>query len=628
MTATAQLIEIATRHQVYLERLKTGEANNFAAFLQRIDKSIRDRLLGQDLTDYTRSRLTRLLASTEGALHKIYDDYQEQLNVNLIELAQYEAGFEARAMGGVIDGVEVVVPTDNQIITAVMSRPLSVRGTDGGKLLEPFIKDWSAKEVQRTVGAIQQGFYEGQTTTQIVQAIRGTRKANYSDGILAITSRNARAVTHTAVQHASSQARQMTWERNPDLVQGVRWVSTLDTKTSQQCRSLDGRIFPVDKGPRPPIHINCRSSTAPKLPAEFDIFDEGATRASVGPNGGGQVPAGQTYYDWLKQQPRAFVETAIGKQRAKLFLDGGLSAERFAELNLGRNFQPLTLAEMKRLEPVAFEKAFAATPGTAGKAIKAKPKPAPVQSSIAFQEFTNPKDAAKWAVDNGIVDRADYGKLSATVANETNRSLYEHLRDYPELKGSFSFVGSAQVKNRAIYEAQLVYYREQALRRFPDMDPDRLAKMWAKKPRTSGEWAHAMGKSQHATLQGWDGIAWNENFGNEKKLAALQASLKRNVVSKFHPIGGDTIKSIMDHEMGHQIDYLLDIRYDDEIKAMYSQWKRAGADENALSRYASKSIAEFIAEGWAEYRNNPKPREIAQKIGDIIHDRYQKRFNP
>ena len=210
MTATAQLIEIATRHQVYLERLKTGEANNFAAFLQRIDKSIRDRLLGQDLTDYTRSRLTRLLASTEGALHKIYDDYQEQLNVNLIELAQYEAGFEARAMGGVIDGVEVVVPTDNQIITAVMSRPLSVRGTDGGKLLEPFIKDWSAKEVQRTVGAIQQGFYEGQTTTQIVQAIRGTRKANYSDGILAITSRNARAVTHTAVQHASSQARQMT----------------------------------------------------------------------------------------------------------------------------------------------------------------------------------------------------------------------------------------------------------------------------------------------------------------------------------------------------------------------------------------------------------------------------------
>jgi hypothetical protein len=34
-----------------------------------------------------------------------------------------------------------------------------------------------------------------------------------------------------------------------------------------------------------------------------------------------------------------------------------LSAERFAELQLGRNFEPLTLDQMKSLDPVAFSRA-------------------------------------------------------------------------------------------------------------------------------------------------------------------------------------------------------------------------------------------------------------------------------
>ena len=352
-----QLTEIATRHQVWLERNKAHEANQFASFLIEIDRSIRERLSNPEITSFTRSRLERLLASTENELAKIYDRYWEQLKGNLIDLAQYEAGFEARSLNQAVPNFETVIPTETQIITAVTSRPLSVRGADGGKLLEPFIKDWSAVEVKRVSGAIRQGFYEGQTTSQIVQLIRGTRANKYKDGILEISSRNARAVTHTAVQHAASQARQRTWESNPDLVRGVRWVSTLDNRTSQQCRSLDGQVFPVDKGPRPPIHVNCRSSMVSVIDPEFDFLDAGSTRASVGPAGGGQVDANQSYYEWLKKQPREFVETAIGKKRAQLFLEGGISAERFAELNLGRNFEPLTLEEMRAIEPIAFKKA-------------------------------------------------------------------------------------------------------------------------------------------------------------------------------------------------------------------------------------------------------------------------------
>jgi len=87
------------------------------------------------------------------------------------------------------------------------------------------------------------------------------------------------------------------------------------------------------------------------------MFAKGATRASVGSNGGQQVSANLDYYHWLQQQPAAFQTEALGPVRAKLFREGGLSVERFAELPLDRRFTSLTLAQMKKLEPLAFERA-------------------------------------------------------------------------------------------------------------------------------------------------------------------------------------------------------------------------------------------------------------------------------
>jgi SPP1 gp7 family putative phage head morphogenesis protein len=358
MTALPQLVEQSTRHQVHLERLKTGEANQFAAFLKQIDSSIRGRLTGKDLTEFSRGRLERLLASVEKDLESIYSAHWLELKGNLIELGQYEAGFESRSLNEAGKGrFETVVPTNKQVRAAVIAAPLSVRGADGGKLLEPFIRDWSQNETKRVVGAIRQGYFEGQTTSKILQAVRGTRANGFRDGILAVSNRTASAIVRTAVQHVASTARQETWNENSDIVQKVRWVSTLDTRTSPQCQSLDGREFPIGSGPRPPIHINCRSTTVPVLDSRYDFLSEGATRSARDDDGVGRVGAGQTYYSWLKRQPAGFQDTAIGPVRGKLLRNGGLTAERFSELSLGKNFEPLSLDQMRRLEPVAFEKA-------------------------------------------------------------------------------------------------------------------------------------------------------------------------------------------------------------------------------------------------------------------------------
>jgi hypothetical protein len=101
---------------------------------------------------------------------------------------------------------------------------------------------------------------------------------------------------------------------------------------------------------------NCRS-TVVAVTRFSALFAKDATRASIGDSGAQQVRADLSYYDWLKQQPAAFQDKAIGPVRAKLFREGGLSIERFSELQLDRNFAPLTLAQMRALEPLAFERA-------------------------------------------------------------------------------------------------------------------------------------------------------------------------------------------------------------------------------------------------------------------------------
>ena len=118
------------------------------------------------------------------------------------------------------------------------------------------------------------------------------------------------------------------------------------------CRSLDHRVFKVGEGRRPPFHINCRSTLILVLDEKYRGKGNSNQRASKD-----GLVANESYYEWLKTQPKSFQDDALGKKRAALFRDGGLSADDFARLNLNKNFEPLTLDEMRAKNPTAFEKA-------------------------------------------------------------------------------------------------------------------------------------------------------------------------------------------------------------------------------------------------------------------------------
>ncbi len=153
---------------------------------------------------------------------------------------------------------------------------------------------WGDTEVNRLVTGVKMGFVQGKTTRQIVKEVVG------AGGLADISQRNAATVIRTALNHVSTQARETTYKKNSDIVEKYEWVSTLDSRTSTICRSRDGQKYEIGKGPLPPAHPNCRSTTAPVISSDFDFLDAGAKRAARGAEGGTQVDASTTYYEFLK----------------------------------------------------------------------------------------------------------------------------------------------------------------------------------------------------------------------------------------------------------------------------------------------------------------------------------------
>jgi SPP1 gp7 family putative phage head morphogenesis protein len=333
---------------VYLEQLKAGEIRRMDVTIRAIDRAVVAAINGLG-TSPSRYRLDKALKVLRDQMSSLSDKQAEAYMKTLRSFSKYALEYNTSTINLVAPpNAPAVTPASAAAWSAALAAPIQATGS----LLEPFVDTWGASSIRRVEGAIRVGYAQGLTTQQIVQKVRGTKVNKFRDGILGgVVKREADAMVRTSLQHISSQAQQLVYDDNDDIIEGYIWISTLDSRTTQQCRSLDGKFFKMGKGPTPPIHINCRSTTIPKIKG-VDLL-ENTTRASKD----GQVPADESYYDWLKRQNKAFQYDVLGPTRAALFREGGLSADQFARLNLDKNFQPLTLEEMRKKNPSAFDKA-------------------------------------------------------------------------------------------------------------------------------------------------------------------------------------------------------------------------------------------------------------------------------
>lgn len=384
-TSNEYLRDALVRHQVNLQRAGQTTAREVVSVLDRSVDDVR-RLIRERLDGLVGERLD--ISEGTGALRRLQfledriaqvrrasmDDATATLLDRMEELVRNEADFVLTSIEAAVPVVlDLASPSDRVLRALVRESPFRGRT----------MSDWASRmedsELDRVNTSIRIGMVEGDDIPTITGRVM--------DGIQ-VTRNQAEAISRTAVNHYSNEARQLAYDENPGLVEVEVYTATLDDRTSDECAGLDGTEFPVGEGEMPPLHWNCRSVRVPvvgelqgdrpfKSSTEEDLVGEYARENDLGdvtsrddlPRGTrgayddfarsrvreltGAVPATTTYSDFLGRQSAAFQEEVLGKTKAKLFRDGGLELRRF----VNRQGDSLTLGELARRDRDAFVRA-------------------------------------------------------------------------------------------------------------------------------------------------------------------------------------------------------------------------------------------------------------------------------
>lgn len=352
-TVNELMLDQSVAHQVDLVFYSNGVVRRMIALLNRTDPDLFAQLTAAlerlPADSYTVQRLESILASVREVNAQAYAQLSQELHTELRALTDYETGYQQDLFKSVMP-VQVSFSTVNagQVYAAAMARPFQ------GKLLSEVLENIEVSRAARIRDAIRIGYVEGQTIDQMVQRIRGTRALKYTDGLMQTDRRNVEAIVRTAINHTANFASDRFFAANASLIKALRWTSTIDGRTSEVCRARDGKLFPIDSGPRPPAHFNCRSKMTPVTKSFRELgldIDElpASTRASMN----GQIPADMTYQEWLSKRPAAFQDEILGKTKGKLFRDGGLTLDRFVD----RNGKSYTLDQLRARDSAAFSRA-------------------------------------------------------------------------------------------------------------------------------------------------------------------------------------------------------------------------------------------------------------------------------
>lgn len=248
---------------------------------------------------------------------------------------------------------------------------------------------------------------------------------------------------------------------------------------------------------------------------------------------------------------------------------------------------------------------------------------------ITIEEISIEKklqELEKKCEDNDIVRFVDYHDFTPEVAEAMTDALLEAKRDFPEL--NINYVGTIDSQVKGIHNTIAEMY-ETELRKlngdnFSDEEYQLAARAYADNYIESMKlndtdhtfaWSLKIPSEYDPTAGGltkFNGVAINNCFAEDNELFTRYKM--KEVETRHKPIGCGTPKATADHEIGHEIDKILNASSDMKINEMY---KKMVSEKNAremLSGYSETNVKEFIAEAYSEYRNNTMPREYAREV--------------
>lgn len=316
----------ALRWSLDLARFDAHEKARVVSLLKKLERDLVAKVAAG--TDWSKARIARQIAEANFVVQQYYDSIALHSADTAAQLARVSAVAASAPLAAMAETASIL-PTE-AAMRALISDAVIM-----GAPQASWWKRQAADVAFRFATAVRQGVAAAETNQQIIRRVRSE---------MDVTRRNAASLVQTSVQTVANEARMASFQANSDVVQGVRWLSALDSRVCARCGALDGMTWKLDGTPitaikpllNPPLHFNDRCVLTPIT--RFSELGKGQRASDQGP-----VDRKITFEEFLERQGRAYQEDVLGKGRAEMWADGKIT---LADLTNGQG-RPLTLAQLR-----------------------------------------------------------------------------------------------------------------------------------------------------------------------------------------------------------------------------------------------------------------------------------------
>lgn len=558
------------------------------------------------------SRLEALKLQTQQSIEVMFGNQLDSIDStmrNVYKSGYYHTAYEIQKGVGV--GWDFSALDDKQI-SKVINKPWAVDGKNFSERI------WGNRQklVNELNNTLTQNIILGKDPQKAIDEI--ARKMNTSKT-------NAGRLVMTEEAFFSSAAQKDCFTELD--VEQFEIVATLDSHTSDICRGMDGKHFPMSEWKvgvtAPPFHVHCRSTTVPYFDDEFDAVGERAARDEET----GKtyfVPGNMTYKEWEK----SFVNGSDKSDLKAVNADDSAIAEytasrkeydtqvqRLAELEketdnaLDAYMDVMDTPQAAEYEAV-FNKKFDET-----ESLKQIVKD--LKATLSGKEAKAVRQVEKnLAVKSGIsIDNVEMTGLEYDTADMVYGSYKTVLNKYPELKGQLVAFKYDGVKGDAYAGCIAMTGEVKAHGLFAKYD--RLVKTYANDVAAG---FHPIGTDHNSIIV--------HELGHALDGYMTKKGLLGGVINPYGIIRSsvDVQKQVLE-QLGWNSEYLKKLK--ESLKAQgfthpqivdKINEQRKEFITRQVSEYAADNEKEFFAECFAEYVISDKPRKAAQIFGTIIDD--------
>jgi len=358
LIAQKKIFDIVTRQAMFIEQVKAGETALFDSVLNEVEQVfIKElgRIQYSSLDGMSKADMERFVRALRVSQTRVYSRYQQALIVRLEKFMTATVRMSAISSASVVAHTFTEDSTDDEEIkelsftkaaaviekedkkkeesslyglfwlagTSVAMRTLWNRikaqpmGANGILPLN-YINAAVASSMVDLESLIRQEWANKSTVADVLaKAVRGE---DGKSSVAAKIRNKMRAVIHTTMQAVAQQAINTA---NSALWPEYVWVSIIDDRTSDICRSRHMNVYVYGKGPLPPAHPFCRSHVVPKPSGAYQFT----------------VPS---FFEWLKTQPLSFHKAVFGDTIAAKFENGAITVSDFDKF---KPVNTLTVAE-------------------------------------------------------------------------------------------------------------------------------------------------------------------------------------------------------------------------------------------------------------------------------------------